>query len=171
MGAAKTAIHARDGARSREGFVSVCNPEAILSSASSQRTRTTSFTAASTKSSSSSTTVTSAWADTRKSTISSSASASAQSSSKSPKVGQLSSSESFVEGMRRVLGSLHIKGITAEKLHRGKTQRQDAPFSTCTLVHDPPLNVAIIGSGFGKCGLPVQRLVSVDTDLQHACRT
>lgn len=56
---------------------------------------------------------------------------------------------SFVEGMRRVLGNLHIKGISADKLHRGKTQKQEAPFANCTTVLEPPLNVIIIGSGFG----------------------
>lgn len=63
-------------------------------------------------------------------------------------------SESFVEGMRRVLGSLHIKGVSAEKLHRGRTPKQDAPFANCTAVLDPPLSVVIIGSGFGESVRP-----------------
>jgi hypothetical protein len=61
-------------------------------------------------------------------------------------------SESFVDGMKRILGNLHIKGLSAEKLHRGKTRAQDAPFATCVAlqVHEAPPNVVIVGTGFGE---------------------
>lgn len=59
-------------------------------------------------------------------------------------------SQPCVEGMRRVLGDVHIRGVSAGKLHPGKTQRQEAPFANCTVVLDRPLSVVVIGSGFGE---------------------
>lgn len=136
-----------NGAQSTQGFVSVCDPDAILRPShhlATSRVRTTS------SSTSSSTTITSDKLNSSWVQASATSSKAPRKSQSKPSSQPPSTSESFVEGMRRVLGSLHIKGVSADKLHRGKTQRQDAPFASCTIQHSPPLNVLIIGSGFGE---------------------
>lgn len=125
---------ARDGAVSREGFVSVSPPSVYPQASPSTRKLFTESTATLASDTAGHRT---AWVE-------------AGIPSKEPQSRTNNDSESFVEGMRRVLGSLHIKGISAEKLHRGRTPKQDAPFANCTIVLDPPLSVVIIGSGFGE---------------------
>lgn len=129
--------HVRSGAASREGFVSVSVPPTPVYEQASLSSKNL-FTESTTTLSSEAVGHRTAWVQAGVSPT--------QIDSQNTK----NDSPSFVEGMKRVLGSLHIKGVSAHKLHRGKTQKQEAPFANCTATLDPPLNVVIIGSGFGK---------------------